>query len=85
MADQLPDSDDDGIEWTKATRKNGVPFEVGIVRRTEGKGASPSPLPVIARYAENSFRDHREDFKRPRALEKYDFPVNWPVGDDAWK
>jgi hypothetical protein len=31
------------------------------------------------------FRDHREDFKRPRALETYKYRVNWPVGNDKWK
>jgi hypothetical protein len=29
MADQLPPPDDNGIQWKKATSKNGVPFEVG--------------------------------------------------------
>ncbi|KAH9953271.1 hypothetical protein BC827DRAFT_1273622 [Russula dissimulans] len=30
VADRLSYIDDEGIEWTKATSKNGVPYEVGI-------------------------------------------------------
>jgi len=46
VADRVSYVDNDGIEWTKATSKNGVPFEVGI-KRTNLKATA---------------KDHREDF-----------------------
>ncbi|KAH9960321.1 hypothetical protein BC827DRAFT_1155879 [Russula dissimulans] len=76
IADQLSHPDYDDIEWTEATSKNGVPFLVGV-RRTEVKGA---PF-----FCPPSLRDHRDDFKRPRALDTYECGVNWPVGNESWK
>jgi hypothetical protein len=43
VADQLSHIDDGGIEWTKATSKNGVPYEVGIKKTEVTKGESPCP------------------------------------------
>lgn len=74
---------DDGIEWTKAMSKNGVPFEVGI-NRTQVTGASLSPLSLrdmLKKYSQ----DHQKEFKGRSVLQTYKYPVNWPVGDDTWK
>jgi hypothetical protein len=53
VADRLSHIDDDGIEWTNATSKNGVPFEIGIKKtdlEVTVKGESPCPSGL-------SFRD----------------------------
>jgi len=69
VADRVSHIDNHGIEWTKATSKNGVPFEVGFVgiKKTDSKV---------------TVKDNREDFTRATSPH---FPINWPVGDDTWK
>jgi len=69
MSDQLPPANDDGIQWTKATSKNGVPFEFGT-KKTEH--------PIDGQNA-------GEERQALAAASDQRISVHWPVGDDTWK
>lgn len=72
MADQLPSPDDDGIQWTKGTSKNGVPFKYGV-KITEDSAKSEAAV------GEGGQVLAADD------ISTFDYPVHWPVGDSTWK
>jgi len=69
MADQRSLPDDDGIQWTKATSKNGVPFEFGVLKTN--------------RLVESTDEENTGDKGEVLTATYPRHSVYWPVGDES--
>ncbi|KAI0089579.1 hypothetical protein BDY19DRAFT_942970 [Irpex rosettiformis] len=61
---------EDSIQWTQAKSKNGVPFEIGVVKDAVGEAAQFEAIKTLGLNVQPRIDAH--------------ILVNWPVNGDVW-